>query len=87
MTEYVNTETFEPTAPARALNLSLPPGTCIYVSGPMEGFPNYNYEAFHATAEALRNAGDDAIKKNDDATVFHIYPDNTVGPRYPEVLR
>lgn len=29
----------------------------IYVAGPMTGYPNLNFQAFHATAAALRSHG------------------------------
>lgn len=29
----------------------------IYISGPMTGLSEYNYPAFHAAAQALREAG------------------------------
>lgn len=29
----------------------------IYIAGPMSGLPEYNYPAFNAVAEALRNQG------------------------------
>lgn len=29
----------------------------FYVAGPMSGYPDYNYPAFHATAEKLRALG------------------------------
>lgn len=29
----------------------------IYISGPMTGLPNFNYDAFNAAADRLRNAG------------------------------
>jgi hypothetical protein len=29
----------------------------LYVAGPMAGYPNYNYDAFHATTAALRDLG------------------------------
>lgn len=33
----------------------------IYISGPMTGLPNYNFEAFNSETERLRSRGHDVI--------------------------
>lgn len=45
------------TAPAQAANGS----PLHYLSGPMTGYPDCNYPAFHAAAKALRDAGINVI--------------------------
>lgn len=42
--------------------------TFIYIAGPMTGYPNYNYEAFHAVEKQLRDMGHQWI--NNPATHF-----------------
>jgi hypothetical protein len=33
----------------------------VYIAGPMTGYPELNYPAFHATAERLRKLGFDVV--------------------------
>jgi hypothetical protein len=35
----------------------LPPGSTVYLSGPMRGYPEFNYNTFNAAAELLRAMG------------------------------
>jgi|SRR5579875_3669374 len=35
----------------------IPFNSKVYLSGPMSGLPNFNYNTFHAVAAELRNAG------------------------------
>ena len=37
----------------------------VYIAGPMRGYPLYNFPAFDAAAEALREAGHDPINPAD----------------------
>jgi hypothetical protein len=44
----------------------------IYLSGPMTGLPDNNFPAFHAIAQALRDAGEDVVNPaeiNPDASL------------------
>lgn len=47
----------EPTAGSAA--------TRLYIAGPMTGYPDFNYPAFHAAAEHLRAAGYDVLNPAD----------------------
>lgn len=48
----------------------------VYLSGPMTGFPNHNYDAFHRVAGYLRDNG-----------FFVMSPAETAGGQYHEDLR
>ena len=39
--------------------------TRLYVAGPMTGYPDFNYPAFNAVAEALRDKGFDVLNPVD----------------------
>lgn len=44
----------------------------VYLSGPMTGLPDNNFPAFHAVAQALREAGEDVVNPaeiNPDASL------------------
>ena len=38
----------------------------VYIAGPMTGIPEYNYPAFHAAAESLRDAGYEPLSPAQD---------------------
>lgn len=40
-------------------------GLRVYVSGPMTGLPEFNFPAFHAAAEALRELGHEVVNPAD----------------------
>lgn len=48
----------------------------VYVAGPMTGLPEFNYPAFRAAAEALRNRGFDV---EDPSTNVNPTPDDYHG--------
>lgn len=40
----------------------------VYISGPMTGYPEYNFPAFHAAANAVRELGHEPINPADGVT-------------------
>ena len=70
--------------------LPIKKGTAVYVAGPMTGYPNFNYNAFHAVAMQLRKCGHLVISPAERvAGVYSQAPDlATVTPeRNREFLR
>lgn len=49
--------------------------TILYISGPMTGYPEYNFPAFMAAEAKLRNLGDEVINP---AQIEHRNKDNWV---------
>lgn len=48
--------------------------TTVYVAGPMTGYDNYNYPAFHAAVADLRARGIDAVSTAHDANGVAVDP-------------
>jgi len=46
----------------------------VYLSGPMTGYDEFNYPAFHAFAEALRNRGHEVISPAEQDAASGIEP-------------
>lgn len=56
--------------------------TLVYISGPMTGYPNYNYPAFFDAEERLRDSGFDVVNpaRHEDADL----PED---PQWPDFMR
>lgn len=50
-------------------------GMKVYLSGPMTGFEEFNYPAFHAHAEALRARGHEVVSPAEQDLVSGLNPE------------